>query len=121
METFLRFNINPALVISLFPADTISGRLHVERDGWMALFGGPEGARLEPELVSSAEMEQGGARGLLKSFAHLGAARKPSVETLRSHPGREDDTASVSSTEKTPGTTGAERESQSLDFHRLSY
>ena len=49
MEAFLAHDVNPALVISLFPAENLSGRLHVSRQGWMQLFGAVDGAKLEPD------------------------------------------------------------------------
>ncbi|WVQ65020.1 uncharacterized protein L199_003190 [Kwoniella botswanensis] len=93
METFLTFNVNPALVLSLFPAETISGRLHVPKDRWMELFGAVEGAKLEPN--TSPEKEEGVAKGLLKSVAGLGGlTKKGSVTGLRE---MANDTASIKS------------------------
>jgi len=109
MDTFLMFNINPALIISLYPAETISGKLHVLRDQWMRLFGGVEDARLEPEVPMVPEGSEGGSKSL-KSMAHLGAARKPSLDTLRTV--KDDDAASISSTENSaPIMSGEECES----------
>ncbi|XAO26749.1 hypothetical protein I312_105589 [Cryptococcus bacillisporus CA1280] len=48
MELFVQHNVNPALVLSLFPK-CISGGLRVAREGWMELFGAPTGARLAPD------------------------------------------------------------------------
>ncbi|WVW80239.1 hypothetical protein I302_102217 [Kwoniella bestiolae CBS 10118] len=94
MEIFLIFNVNPALVLSLFPAETISGRLHVPRDGWMELFGAVDGAKLEPSS-SSTDKEEGVAKGLLKSVAGLGGlTKKGSVTGLRE---MANDTASIKS------------------------
>ncbi|KAE8540615.1 hypothetical protein D1P53_002978 [Cryptococcus gattii VGV] len=45
MELFVQHNVNPALVLSLFPK-SISGGLGVGREGWMELFGAPRGAKL---------------------------------------------------------------------------
>ncbi|OCF75081.1 hypothetical protein I204_03930 [Kwoniella mangroviensis CBS 8886] len=93
METFLIFNVNPALVLSLFPAETISGRLHVPQDRWMELFSAVEGAKLEPNI--SPEKEEGVAKGLLKSVAGLGGlTKKGSVTGLRE---MANDTASIKS------------------------
>ncbi|WVF65869.1 hypothetical protein IAT40_000606 [Kwoniella sp. CBS 6097] len=100
METFLIFNINPSLVLSLFPAETISGRLHVPKDQWMELFGAVEGARLEP---LTHEEKESGAKGILKSVAGLGGlAKKGSVIGLKDS--AQSDTASIKSqeTEKIP-------------------
>lgn len=46
MEAFVLYNVNPALVLSLFPGKSISEKLGVRREGWMELFGAPTGARL---------------------------------------------------------------------------
>ncbi|WWC88076.1 uncharacterized protein L201_002980 [Kwoniella dendrophila CBS 6074] len=82
IETFLIFNVNPALVLSLFPAETISGRLHVPRDRCMELFGAVEGAKLEP--TNGAEKEESTAKGILKSVAGLGGlTKKNSVNGLK--------------------------------------
>nr|ODN85587.1 hypothetical protein L203_04837 [Cryptococcus depauperatus CBS 7841] len=66
METFLIHNVNPALVLSLYPASTISGKLHVPRLGWLEMFGAVEGAKLYPIAVSQKEQED--ANGLLESI-----------------------------------------------------
>nr|XP_018264809.1 uncharacterized protein I303_02989 [Kwoniella dejecticola CBS 10117]OBR86967.1 hypothetical protein I303_02989 [Kwoniella dejecticola CBS 10117] len=82
METFLIFNVNPALILSLFPAETISGRLHVPKDQWMELFGAVEGAKLAPHIET--DKEEGTARGILKSVAGLGGlSKKGSINGLR--------------------------------------
>lgn len=87
MEQFLVYNINPALVISLYPAETIAGRLHMPRDQWMELFGAEAGSRLQPEVrrLASAE-EAAGGKSVLKSVAAaagLGLVKKGSVDSLR--------------------------------------
>ena len=71
------FNINPALVISLFPADTISGRLHVPRDGWMALFGAVDGAVLEAKQINHPET----SKGPLSRVSHV--TKRGSVDSLK--------------------------------------
>lgn len=105
MDTFLVFNVNPALVISLFPADTISGPLHVSRDGWMKLFGAVDGARLEPVSAPSRAGTGDDSKSVLR-MPHLGLNKKSSVDTLKQ------DTASVSSDgdKPAPAMTGEERE-----------
>lgn len=112
IETFLVFNVNPALIIALYPSETIAGRLHVHRDGWMELFGAVEGARLEAESLGAVDhgAEEGGARALLKSITHLGISKKPSVDTLSQAVGKEDDKASIrsSDTDKPPAMTDTE-------------
>lgn len=110
MDTFLIFNVNPALIISLYPADSISGRLHVSRDRWMSIFGAVEGTHLVPEVAVVADGSEGGPSGLLRSMAHLAVTKKASVDTLQT--GKEEDTASVKSAEKNaPMIKGEERES----------
>lgn len=99
IETFLVFNVNPALVISLYPSNTISGKLHAPRDQWMELFGAVEGARLEAEGMTGNGPEQSG-RSLLRKVAGLGVGvgKKASMDTLRTGPDAE--TASIASNEK---------------------
>ncbi|WVR03742.1 hypothetical protein IAU60_000737 [Kwoniella sp. DSM 27419] len=98
MDTFLIYNINPALVLSLFPQETISGKLHVPKDGWLSLFGSVEGARLEPE--KHQEGSDTGAKGLLRSVVGLGGlTKKGSVVGLRDS-AQKDDAASVKSQER---------------------
>lgn len=105
MDTFLVFNVNPALVISLFPADTISGPLHAPRDDWMKLFGAIEGARLEPPAAPSRSGTGDDAKSMLR-MPHLGLNKKASVDTLKQ------DTASINSDgdKLAPIMTGEERE-----------
>lgn len=105
MDTFLVFNVNPALVISLFPADTISGPLHVQRDKWLSLFGAVDDARLEPFSGPTRSGTDDDAKSILR-IPHLGLRKKESVDTLKQ------DTASVASdTDKpAPPMTGDERE-----------
>ncbi|WRT65779.1 uncharacterized protein IL334_002728 [Kwoniella shivajii] len=82
METFLIFNVNPALVLSLFPAETISGKLHVPKEQWMELFGAVEGAKLDYTTI--VEKEEGTAKGILKSVVGLGGlTKKGSVNGLK--------------------------------------
>ncbi|WVQ93507.1 hypothetical protein IAU59_000581 [Kwoniella sp. CBS 9459] len=95
METFLVFNVNPALVLSLFPAETISGKLHVPKDQWMELFGAVKGARLEP---LTHEEKESGAKGILRSVAGLGGlAKKGSMIGLKES--AQSDAASIKSQE----------------------
>lgn len=103
METFLVHNVNPALVVSLFPEHTISGKLHRPRSEWMDLFGAVPGAKLEPDstesIVEQSTAGSGSGRGLLKSVVGLGGGvtKKPSLESLRpgSARGGKDDAASM--------------------------
>lgn len=98
MDTFLIFNVNPALVISLFPAAAISGRLHTPRSEWMELFGAVEGSKLEPEDLST-KSDEPTTKALLKKVAGLGLTKKASMDTLRTT-GKDDDAASVMSSDK---------------------
>ncbi len=41
IDTFTELNINPAKVVALYP-ESISGRLSIPRENWIALFGGPK-------------------------------------------------------------------------------
>jgi hypothetical protein len=120
METFLVFNVNPALVISLFPSQTISGPLHIPRDGWMELFGAVSGAQLEPTSESS-KLASDDPKSILR-FPSLGLRKKESVDTLRQKQASGDDTASIASGvegERTaPVMTGDEREF-SIPFHSI--
>ncbi|EIW66424.1 hypothetical protein TREMEDRAFT_70067 [Tremella mesenterica DSM 1558] len=79
MDTFLIFDVNPALVVSLFPAETISGRSHVSREAWMELFGAVSGARLDPESSASDNP----TKGLLKSMTHLSIGKKNSFDSIK--------------------------------------
>jgi hypothetical protein len=116
MDTFLTFNVNPALVIAMFPAETISGRLHVPRDRWMDLFGAVEGARLEPESESSPQAD-GPAKGLLKSVANLGLGKKGSTENLRASQ-MKDDAASVHDEKAAPTAMVDEGERSRLEMRQ---
>ena len=108
MDTFLTDHINPALVISLFPAESMSRKLHVPRDQSMRLFGAVEHARLEPEVITATESGGGATKGLLRSMAQLGAgaSKKPSLDTLRTV--KEEDISSVSSAPKLASSTSKE-------------
>ncbi|OWZ49934.1 hypothetical protein C368_06859 [Cryptococcus neoformans 125.91] len=68
MEAFVLYNVNPALVLSLFPGKSISEKLGVRREGWMELFGAPTGARLAvggggETLEVEDEEDEGGGNG----------------------------------------------------------
>ncbi|KJE00813.1 hypothetical protein I311_05610, partial [Cryptococcus gattii NT-10] len=58
MELFVQHNVNPALVLSLFPK-SISGGLGVGRDAWMELFGAPRGAQLGLEQEHESRESRG--------------------------------------------------------------
>lgn len=108
MDTFLVFNVNPALVISLFPAETISGPLHVKRDKWMQLFGAVEGARLEPVTVAAKSGSGDDSKGILR-LPHLGLTKKSSMDTLKQETGSI--TSDGTGDKTAPPMTGEERRS----------
>ena len=132
MEQFLIYNIHPALVISLYPAETIAGRLHVPEDQWMELFGADAGSRLQPEVRKLAAADEAtGGKSVLKSVAAvagLGLVKKGSVDSLRTAvaagqaskagsaqvevvPGQKDEAESLNEkTEKAPTMNDHERE-----------
>lgn len=87
---FMALDITPAKVVALFPADQISGRLHIPQAEWVEAFGGPIGGRLTPALLKDEEgesapkekqerMEKGGVLG---HMTHLGLKKKTSMDTL---------------------------------------
>ena len=113
IDAFLVFNVNPALVISLFPAETISGPLHVQRDRWMTLFGAVEGARLEPPSAPTKSGSGDDAKSVLR-LPHLGLSKKSSMDTLK-------DTASIHSDgekDKTPPPMSGEEGESTLPIRR---
>lgn len=70
MEVFVLYNVNPALVLSLFPGKSISEKLGVRKEGWMELFGAPRGASLGAgEQTQSVHVneEKGGDASSVKS------------------------------------------------------
>lgn len=82
---FIKLDITPAKIVALFPADQISGRLHVPQDEWVPLFGGPVGGRLVPAPLEDEEThgrDKKDGKGVLSHMTHLGLGRKPSIDTL---------------------------------------
>ena len=61
LDSFVKLNINPAKVISLYPK-SISGRLSVPRDQWIQMLGGPtpKTTREDVSSPSSSSSEHGG-------------------------------------------------------------
>lgn len=61
LDSFVKLNINPAKVISLYP-ESISGRLSVPREHWIQMFGGPtpNATRGDGSPSSSSSSEHGG-------------------------------------------------------------
>jgi hypothetical protein len=87
---FMMLDITPAKIVALFPADQISGRLHIPQSEWVEAFGGPVGGRLVPAPLEGEEgdslakekqdrLEKGGVLG---HMTHLGLKKKPSIDTL---------------------------------------
>jgi hypothetical protein len=66
VEEFIQLDIAPAKVVSLYPADTVSGPLHMPQENWVQVFGGPEDGRLTPLQK-------------LKGIAHIGGIKKDSA------------------------------------------
>jgi len=84
VEEFIELDITPAKVISLYPADTVSGPLHVAQDGWIQAFGGPAEGKLGPahKTIDESKKERvQGPVGMLKGIAHLGSTKKDSAST----------------------------------------
>lgn len=103
IEAFIRLDITPAKVISLFPENTISGRLHEAQDRWVTVFGGPEDGHLIPSSKVKSDNEKAddheklrGVTGVLKSVVHLGGSTRKDTASIK---GKEEDTASVHTVE----------------------
>lgn len=90
LDTWIELDVNPAKIVALYPADTVSGRLHRDIDKWVELFGGPSDGRL-PTTRSENTKPKSEAAGVLRGLAHLGISKKGSSEKLR------DDAASIRS------------------------
>lgn len=105
----MALDVTPAKVVALFPADQISGRLHVPQEEWVEVFGGPKGGRLVPlldesETISKDKQDRMERGGVLGHMAHLGLKKKLSMDTLADkasmkdgsthHSGGDDDTGS---------------------------
>jgi hypothetical protein len=104
LELFVKLNINPAKVISLYP-ESISGRLSVPRDQWIQMFGGPtpKAAREATSSSSSSSSELGGdveePAGQTGSTGKIGKPKNP-LEEIRASGFKDSDTASIISTGK---------------------
>ena len=87
---FMALDITPAKIVALFPADQISGRLHIPQAEWVEAFGGPIGGRLVPtplegeedEALSKDKQERTDKASVLGHMTHLGLKKKPSMDTL---------------------------------------
>ncbi|KAJ9113908.1 hypothetical protein QFC19_000102 [Naganishia cerealis] len=96
---FMALDVTPAKVVALFPADQISGRLHVPQDEWVEAFGGPKGGRLVPapiggdniDSVSRDKQDRMERGGVLGHITHLGMKKKPSLDTLADKASQRDD------------------------------
>lgn len=89
LDTWIDLDVNPAKIVALYPADTVSGRLHRDTDEWVELFGGPANGRLP--AVREENKPKSEAAGVLRGLAHLGLSKKGSSEKLR------EDSASIRS------------------------
>jgi Vam6/Vps39-like protein vacuolar protein sorting-associated protein 39 len=105
LELFVKLNINPAKVISLYP-ESISGRLSVPHDQWIQMFGGPtpKAAREAISSSSSSSSERGGdveepAGQTVGSTGKVGKPKNP-LEEIRASGFKDSDTASITSTGK---------------------
>jgi len=105
LDLFVKLNINPAKVISLYP-ESISGRLSVPRDQWIQMFGGPtpKAAREAISSSSSDSSEHGGdveepAGQPVGSTGKVGKPKNP-LEEIRASGLKDSDTASITSTGK---------------------
>jgi hypothetical protein len=105
LDLFVKLNINPAKVISLYP-ESISGRLSVPRDQWIQMFGGPtpKAAREAISSSSSSSSEHGGdveelAGQTVGSTGKVGKPKNP-LEEIRASSLKDSDTASITSTGK---------------------
>jgi Vam6/Vps39-like protein vacuolar protein sorting-associated protein 39 len=85
MESFMSLDVTPARVVALYPAESVSGRLHLPLDRWVEAFGGPAGGRLVPVMTNDVEeeSEKGPKLSLLKQMPHLGLASRASIDTLK--------------------------------------
>jgi hypothetical protein len=84
----LTLNIAPGKIIALFPANTVSGKLHKPKQRWTELFGASRGALLYPGYGSDAldQESEEEKSGLIKNVVGLMGGhtlgRKASAETL---------------------------------------
>lgn len=105
LDLFVKLNINPAKVISLYP-ESISGRLSVPHDQWIQMFGGPtpKAAREAIPSSSSNSSEHGGdvedpTGQTMGSTGKVGKSKNP-LEEIRASGFKDSDTASITSTGK---------------------
>jgi hypothetical protein len=109
LDSFVKLNINPAKVISLYP-ESISGRLSVPRDQWTQMFGGPT-PTAPPEVAvssSSDSSEHGGAveettpLGQLAASATKVGKLKSTLDAFRSSAFKDPETTSIASKKDKP-------------------
>ena len=105
LDLFVKLNINPAKVVSLYP-ESISARLSVPPDQWIQMFGGPspKAAREAISSSSSSSSEHGGdveepAGQTVGSTGKVGKPKNP-LEEIRAFGFKDSDTASITSTGK---------------------
>jgi len=109
LDLFVKLNINPAKVISLYP-ESISGRLSVPRDQWIQMFGGPA-SKTPREAISSSSSSSSEHGGDLEepvplgqtvaSTGKVGKTKNP-LGRIRTSGFKDSDTASVTSKKEKP-------------------
>ena len=109
LDLFVKLNINPAKVISLYP-DSISGRLSVPRDQWIQMFGGPT-PKVQREAISSSSSSSSEHGGDIEeplrsgqTVASPGKAGKSKnlFKGIRVSDFKDSDTASITSKKEKP-------------------
>jgi hypothetical protein len=87
LDSFVKLNINPAKVISLYP-ESISGRLSVPRGQWIQMLGGPtpKTTREDVSSPSSSSSEHGGDVEEPVSSGHVVASTIAKVSKLKNPP-----------------------------------
>lgn len=117
MDQFIELNINPAKVIALYP-ENVSGRLGIEKSGWVELFGGPVFVEKPAEAKhqrEGAESETGKDKPVGGSSFKMGlglGALIPGSSHGHGHTDDEKDTNSVHSVEQPQGPTGKKSKSK---------
>jgi Vam6/Vps39-like protein vacuolar protein sorting-associated protein 39 len=113
LDLFVKVNINPAKVISLYP-EAISGRLSVPRDQWIPMFGGPtpeapqEGGSSSSSSSRSSEhggdVEEPAATSGQKMAATVAKVikLKGTLDAMRPSGVKDPETASISSKKDKP-------------------
>lgn len=89
MNAFIELDINPAKIVALYP-ESVAGRLHVDSEQWIPLFGGPS-HKVKPSRTESKEARSSTGTGRTPSPAaslrSIRPLRKGTLETLFSGTG----------------------------------